>query len=192
MAKTVLIVEDERAIVEILKFNLKREGYETLEALDGETGLLLAQTKDPDLILLDGGRGQVSAVRTALAGTPLADVPLFGMVKDDHHRTRAIVTADGQEIALSMHRGVFTFITGIQDEVHRFSIQYQRRNQKKKSYSSTLTAIPGVGPATAKALLAAFGSVGAVREATLEQLTAAKGVNSRAARAVWEAFHSGE
>lgn len=180
--RSVLGTDDYASMAE----TLSRRAAEYAAGASGQFG------QKPDLILLDGGRGQVSAVRGALAGTPLADVPLFGMVKDDHHRTRAIVTADGQEIALSMHRGVFTFITGIQDEVHRFSIQYQRRNQKKKAYSSTLTAIPGVGPATAKALLAAFGSVGAVRTATLEQLAAAKGVNSRAARAVWEAFHGGE
>ena len=143
----------------------------------------------PDLILLDGGKGQVSAVKAVLAGTALADVPLFGMVKDDHHRTRAIVTAEGGEIAISMHRGIFTFITSIQDEVHRFSIQYQRQSQKKKSYASSLTRIPGVGPSTAKALLAAFRSVGGVRQATLEELCAAKGVNRRAAEAVWKEFH---
>ena len=111
------------------------------------------------------------------------------MVKDDHHRTRAVVTAEGGEIAISMHRGIFTFITSIQDEVHRFSIQYQRQSQKKKSYASSLTRIPGVGPATAKALLAAFRSVGGVRQATLEELCAAKGVNRRAAEAVWKEFH---
>ena len=145
----------------------------------------------PDLILLDGGKGQVSAVKAVLAGTALADVPLFGMVKDDHHRTRAIVTAEGGEIAISMHRGIFTFITSIQDEVHRFSIQYQRQSQKKKSYASSLTAIPGVGPATAKALLAQFKTVGAVREASVEELEQAKGVGSAAARHIFDWFHGG-
>ena len=145
----------------------------------------------PDLILLDGGKGQVSAVKSALAGTALAAVPLFGMVKDDHHRTRAIVTAEGGEIAVSMHRGVFTFLSNIQEEVHRFSIEYQRASQKKKSYASSLTAIPGVGPATAKALLAHFKTVGAVRQASAEELEQAKGVGAAAARRVYDWFHSG-
>lgn len=145
----------------------------------------------PDVILLDGGRGQVSAVQKALAGTALADVPLYGMVKDDRHRTRAIVTAEGAEIAISMHRGIFTFITSIQDEVHRFSIQYQRQAQKKKSYASSLTAVPGVGPATAKALLAHFKTVAAVREADEAQLCQAPGVGPMAARTIWAHFHPG-
>ena len=143
----------------------------------------------PSLILLDGGKGQVSAVRSVLVGTGLADVPLFGMVKDDHHRTRAIVTPENEEIALSMHRSSFTFVSSIQDEVHRFSIEYQRQNQKKKAYASSLTAIPGVGPATAKALMTAFKTVGGVRDAELEQLCEAKGVNKRAAAAVYAWFH---
>ena len=143
----------------------------------------------PSVILLDGGKGQVSAVCRVLAGTGLADVPLFGMVKDDHHRTRAIVTAAGEEIALSMHRTSFTFVSSIQDEVHRFSIEYQRQNQKKKAYASSLTEVPGVGPATAKALMTAFKTVAAVRMASLSELEQAKGVNKRAASAVYAWFH---
>ncbi len=143
----------------------------------------------PDLILLDGGKGQVSVVKRVLQGTPLQDVPLFGMVKDDKHRTRAIVTAQGEEIAISMHKGVFGFITSIQDEVHRFSIQYQRQSQKKKSYASSLTQIAGVGPATAKALLNHFRSVGAVRQATIEELQQVKGLSKKVAQNIWEEFH---
>lgn len=143
----------------------------------------------PDLILLDGGRGQVSAVQAVLAGTRLADVPLFGMVKDDHHRTRAIVAPGGEEITISMHRGIFTFITSIQDEVHRFAIAYQRQTQKKKSYSSRLTEVPGVGPAAAKALLVKFRTVAAVREASVEQLCETPGVGPVTAQAIFAHFH---
>ena len=144
----------------------------------------------PDLLLIDGGRGQVAAVCAALAGTRLAGVPVFGMVKDSKHRTRGLVDAAGREIALAMHRGPFTFITSIQDETHRWANDYRRRLQKGRAYSSTLEAVPGVGPATAKALLAHFKTVGAVREAPLEELCAAKGVSRRAAEAVWNAFHA--
>ena len=134
----------------------------------------------------------MSAVSQAIAGTALAQVPLFGMVKDDHHRTRAIVTADGREIAISMHRNFFTFVSSIQDEVHRFSIAYQRQNQKKKSYASSLTAVPGVGPAMAKALLAHFKSVGAVRAASVEELQQVKGVGPQAAQRIYRHFHENE
>ncbi len=143
----------------------------------------------PDLILLDGGQGQVSAGVKSLAGTGLADVPLFGMVKDNRHRTRGIVAPGGGEIALAMHRGVFSFVTRVQDEVHRFSIEYQRQRAKKKALSPTLTAIAGVGPATAKALMAHFKTLKAIAAADPETLAAAPGVNKRAAQAVWAHYH---
>lgn len=143
----------------------------------------------PDLILLDGGRGQVSAGKASLAGTGLSDVPVFGMVKDSKHRTRGIIDEEGKETQLSMHRGVFTFVTGIQDEVHRFAIDYQRRAAKGKAFSSSLTGIAGVGPATAKALMAQFKTIRAISQATAEELAAAKGVNRAAADAVWTHFH---
>ena len=143
----------------------------------------------PDLLLMDGGRGQVSAAKEALAGTALADVPLYGMVKDDHHRTRAIVDSDGREIAINMNRGTFTFITAIQDETHRFANAYRKQQMKQKSYSSTLTEVPGVGPKTAKALLAQFKSVGAVKEATPDQLENTPGVGRQLAQTIYEYFH---
>ena len=159
-------------------------------AADYEKGTNSQFKIKPDLLLIDGGRGQVAAVRAALAGTRLADVPVFGMVKDSKHRTRGLVDAAGREIALAMHRGPFTFITSIQDETHRWANDYRRRLQKGRAYSSTLEAVPGVGPATAKALLAHFKTVGAVRAASLDELCAAKGVSKRAASAVWNAFHA--
>ena len=128
-------------------------------------------------------------MQAVLAGTKLADVPLFGMVKDDHHRTRAIVAPGGEEITISMHRGIFTFITSIQDEVHRFAISYQRQAQKKKSYSSRLTEVPGVGPAAARALLVKFRTVAAVREASVEQLCETPGVGPVTAQAIFAHFH---
>ena len=144
----------------------------------------------PDLIMMDGGRGQVSAVKQALRGTALEHVPTFGMVKDDHHRTRAIVDSEGREIAINMNRGTFTFITAIQDETHRFANAYRKQQMKKKSYSSTLTEVPGVGPKTARALMAQFKSVGAVREATPEQLENTPGVGKQMAKSIYEYFHT--
>lgn len=143
----------------------------------------------PDLLLMDGGRGQVSAAKQALAGTALADVPLYGMVKDDHHRTRAIVDSEGREIAINMNRGTFTFITAIQDETHRFANAYRKQQMNKKSYAITLTEVPGVGPKTAKALMSHFKSVAAVREASPQQLAAAPGVGAKTAQAIYDHFH---
>ncbi|MFV0351690.1 MAG: excinuclease ABC subunit UvrC [Oscillospiraceae bacterium] len=146
----------------------------------------------PDLILLDGGKGQVSVVAAVLRDTGLSDVPLFGMVKDSKHRTRGIIGVNGEEIVLSMHRGVFAFVTSIQDEVHRFSIDYQRRLAKGKALSSSLTGIPGVGPATGKALMAHFKTIKAIVAATQEELVVAKGVNKKAAAQIWAHFHEEE
>ena len=143
----------------------------------------------PDLILVDGGLGQVHAAQAVLAETGLSDVPLFGMVKDAKHRTRGIVAPDGGEIELAMHRGPFTLVTAIQDETHRFAIAYQRKNAGKKAFASSLTGIPGVGPATAKALMAHFKTVRAISEASAGELAAAKGVNRAAAQKVFEHFH---
>ena len=177
--KTVAGTDDSASMAEALS----RRAGEYAGGAGGQFGCL------PDLILLDGGRGQVTSVEKTLAGTPLEKVPLFGMVKDDHHRTRAIVNGQGQEIAISMHRGVFTFVTSIQDEVHRFAISYQRQQQKKMSYAVTLTEVPGVGPATAKALMAAFKTVAAVRSAPPEELEKVPGVGPRTARDIWEFYH---
>lgn len=180
--KTVFGTDDYASMAEALS----RRAGEYEKGAQGQFGVL------PDVILLDGGKGQVSVVKKALEGTALGPVPLFGMVKDDRHRTRAIVTADGKELALSMHRSVFTFISSIQDEVHRFSIAYQRAGQKKKSYASSLTAVPGVGPATAKLLLAHFKSVGAVRTATEAELLQVKGIGPAAANTIYTHFHPQE
>ena len=145
---------------------------------------------EKDLLLMDGGKGQVSAAKAALAGTKLADVPLFGMVKDDHHRTRAIVDSDGREIAINMNRGTFTFITAIQDETHRFANAYRKQQMKKKSYASALTEVPGVGPKTAKALMNQFKSVAAVREASTAALENTPGVGPLLAQTIYEYFHT--
>ena len=162
---------------------LARRAAEYEKGAKGQFGI------KPDLLLIDGGRGQVSAVQAALAGTQLADVPMFGMVKDDKHRTRGLVSAAGGEIMLAMHRGVFTFVTSIQDETHRWANDYRRRMQKSRAYSSTLQSVPGVGPATSRALMAHFKTVSAVKEASEEQLAGAKGVSRAAARAVYAHFH---
>ena len=144
----------------------------------------------PDLLLIDGGRGQVAAVRTALRGTALQQVPLYGMVKDDHHRTRAIVDDVGGEIAINRTRNIFTFITNIQDETHRYANDYRKRMMRKKSYSATLTTVPGVGEKTSAALLAHFKTVGAVKEASISDLEEVKGISHTFAEKIYNALHT--
>ncbi len=136
----------------------------------------------PDLILLDGGRGHVSAVK------PLVDsfgygIPVFGLVKDSHHRTRAITEA-GAELSIQSRRSAFTLVSTIGEEVHRFAIGYHRARHRKQGVATTLTEIPGIGAKRAAVLLRHFGSLRAVKSATVDQLTAVKGMTRPAAEAI--------
>lgn len=142
----------------------------------------------PDLILLDGGQGQVNAVLPVLKAHGI-NVPLFGLVKDSHHRTRA-VAASGGEISFTSKRAAFTLCSTIQEEVHRYSVAYHHTKNRKSAVSTTLTRIDGVGETRAKALLKHFKTVKAISEATEEELSEVKGMNKNAAKAVYEAFHS--
>lgn len=144
----------------------------------------------PDLILLDGGKGHVSAIQAVLKEMHIK-VPVYGMVKDDKHRTRAITEA-GSEISITSTRRAFTLVSKIQDEVHRFAIGYHRQQRKKNTVSSTLISIEGIGPKRAKALMKAFRTVSAVSEATLEDLEKAPGMNVPSAQAVYDFFHDND
>lgn len=141
----------------------------------------------PDLILLDGGKGQVAAVKSVLQKFEL-DIPLFGMVKDDKHRTRAI-TGDGGEIAISAKRSLFSFVSSIQDEVHRFAIGYHRSRRNSATFKSSLTDIDGIGTERAKALLKHFRTITNISNADLEELENAPKMNKTAAAAVYNYFH---
>ncbi len=140
----------------------------------------------PDLILLDGGKGQVGAVLPIVKQSGL-NIPVFGMVKDDHHRTRAIVSDSG-EIAIRPNRAVFTFVTNIQDEVHRFSIGFNRQ-QRKKVLGSSLEEIPGIGKKRAKELLRFFRTIKNISNASLEELEQAPGMTHPAAVSVYNYYH---
>ena len=141
----------------------------------------------PDLILLDGGQGQVNAVRPLWQEFGL-NVPLFGMVKDDRHRTRAIASGDG-EIAISPHKRVFNFVSSIQDEVHRFAIGYHKERSSKAMLKSSLTDIPGIGKERAKVLLTHFRTLKNIRNAELKELMMAPKMTKSAALAVYRYFH---
>lgn len=146
--------------------------------------------KLPDLILLDGGKGQVAAVRQVMRDKGI-NVPLFGMVKDSKHRTRAI-TDEGSEIAISPNRKVFTFVSSIQDEVHRFAIGYHHQRRSKSTFKSSLTDIEYVGETRAKALLKYFRTVENIRNADLQELEQAPKMTKNAATAVYNYFHKND
>ncbi|MBE6727018.1 MAG: excinuclease ABC subunit UvrC [Ruminococcaceae bacterium] len=140
----------------------------------------------PDLILLDGGKGQLSAVREVLSRHNIS-VPVFGMVKDSKHRTRAIA-CDGGDISIKQNRRAFTLVTAIQDEVHRFAITYHRQKRSKNMLSGELLSIEGVGKSRANALLKHFKTIKKIREASVEELTAVKGVTKPCAEAIYNFY----
>ncbi|MGN0449148.1 MAG: excinuclease ABC subunit UvrC [Ruminococcus sp.] len=144
--------------------------------------------KLPDLILLDGGKGQVAAVKQVIERMNI-DVPLFGMVKDDKHRTRA-VTGDGGEIAISSKRALFTFLSKMQDEVHRFAIGYHHARRSKNTFKSSLTNIDGVGEVRAKSLLKYFRTIDNISKADLTELENAPKMTKDSALAVYRYFHA--
>ncbi|HEX2937678.1 MAG TPA: excinuclease ABC subunit UvrC [Ruminiclostridium sp.] len=154
------------------------------EAVDSGETAKSGFSKIPDLILLDGGRGHVGAVRPVLEEYGF-DIPLFGMVKDDKHRTRAIA-ANGGEIAINESRSVFTLVSQIQDEVHRFAISYHHKTQGHKAFSSRLTQIPGIGEGRAKSLMKHFKTMEKIRNATEEELAKAPGMTKPAASMLFE------
>ncbi|MBQ8966560.1 excinuclease ABC subunit UvrC [Ruminococcus sp.] len=139
-------------------------------------------SQKPDLILLDGGNGHVNTIKPVLARLKV-DVPLYGLVKDDHHRTRAIATGDG-EISLLKSRGAFNLVTQIQDEVHRVAITYQKTKRKKSAFTLELTSVRGVGDKKAQKLITTFKTKEALKKASLEELRSVAGINEETARAL--------
>lgn len=144
--------------------------------------------KLPDLILLDGGVGQVHAVEPVLREFGLK-IPLFGMVKDNRHRTRAI-SGDGGEIAINSKRQVFTLISEIQNEVHRFSVAYHHQKHAKRGLSLSLTEIEGVGEKRASALLKYFKTITAIKNAEVDELSKAPGITSAVAQNIYDYYRT--
>lgn len=144
--------------------------------------------KLPDLILLDGGVGQVHAVEPVLREFGLK-IPLFGMVKDNRHRTRAI-SGDGGEIAINSKRQVFTLVSGIQNEVHRFSVAYHHQKHAKRGLSLSLTEIEGVGEKRASALLKYFKTMTAIKNAEVDELSKAPGITSAVAQNIYDYYRT--
>ncbi|MCI9005189.1 MAG: excinuclease ABC subunit UvrC [Lachnospiraceae bacterium] len=147
-------------------------------------------TKFPDLIMMDGGKGQVNVALKALEELGL-DIPVCGMVKDDNHRTRGLYYHN-REIPIDRHSEGFQLITRVQDEAHRFAIEYHRSLRSKEQVHSVLDDIPGIGAARRKALMRNFQSLEEVRQADVGALAGIPTMNERAAKAVYEYFHGKE
>ncbi|MEG2870288.1 MAG: helix-hairpin-helix domain-containing protein, partial [Clostridium sp.] len=165
-------------------------GIEETKKLDMEGGDLSfgSFTRFPDLIMMDGGRGQVNIALEVLRELQI-NIPVCGMVKDDNHRTRGLYF-NNVEIPIDHHSEGFKLITRIQDEAHRFAIEYHRSLRSKEQVHSVLDDIAGIGPARRKALLRYFKSIEAIRDAETEELVKAPQMNIRAAQAVYDFFHS--
>ena len=144
-------------------------------------------TAFPDLILMDGGKGQVNVALQVLDELHL-DIPVCGMVKDDYHRTRGLYYHN-EEIPIDKSSEAFRLITRIQDEAHRFAIEYHRQLRSKGQVHSILDDIDGIGPARRKALMRHYLSLDAIRAASVEELAKIPSMNEKAAESVYNFFH---
>ena len=152
---------------------------------DGDKGF----DTPPDLLLIDGGVNHANVAVKALGELGLS-FPVFGMVKDDRHRTRALVTPEGREIRIDNNQAIFSLIGNIQEETHRFAISYHRQLRSKRLRYSELDGIPGIGPKRKQELLKQFKSLTAIGQATLPELE--RMLPRDAAAAVYQHFHSAE
>ncbi len=170
--KTVLGPNDYASMQEVLRRRLKH----TLESEDDKFSVF------PDLILMDGGKGQVNIALSVLEELNIS-IPVCGMVKDDNHRTRGLYY-NNVELPIDIHSEGFKLITRIQDEAHRFAIEYHRSMRSKNQVKSILDDIPGIGEKRRKALLKHFKDIDKIRHASLEELSSVSGMNVAAAKSV--------
>jgi len=179
--KTVKGPDDYKSMKEVLtrRFN---HGLEQI-ADDEESGF----TRFPDLIMMDGGRGQVNIALEVLEELKLS-IPVCGMVKDDHHRTRGLYF-NNKEIDIDVTSEEFRLITRIQDEAHRFAIEYHKSLRGKAQVQSVLDDIEGIGPARRKALMRYFKSLEDIKGAGVEELMMADGINRNVAENIYNFFH---
>lgn len=179
--------DDCQSMTEVLfrRFRRGKEEQEAVEAGELENPKFLPL---PDVILLDGGKGQVRAACQLLEMVDL-DIPLFGMVKDERHRTRGLITDSGEEISFLKTSESFRLIAGIQEEVHRFAISYHKKLRKGHVTGSVLEEIEGVGSATRKKLLRHFKTMTAIREATVEEIQAIPGISKVVSQNIYNFFH---
>lgn len=169
-------IDDYGSLQEVLLRRLKR-------GMDGDPGFVPL----PDVILMDGGKGHVSAASKVMTALNLS-IPVLGMVKDDKHRTRALVWDKG-EIDIKKEKSLYNAIGNIQEEVHRFAIEYHRKRQEKGISGSVLDGIPGIGPAKRNTLLQHFKGIDEIKAATPEELVEVKGISEKLAIKINEYFN---
>jgi len=153
---------------------------------DGQDGKF---SRLPDLIMLDGGIGHVNAAMDVFNELKV-DIPVCGMVKDDKHRTRGLVLPDEEEIDLTGNLTALRFVTSVQDEAHRFALEYNKKLRAKRYNKSILDEVEGIGPKRRKALLKHFGSVARIRQAGIDDLQAVEGISRPMAEKIYEFFRS--
>ena len=141
----------------------------------------------PDLILMDGGKGQVNIALEVLAELRL-QIPVCGMVKDDAHRTRGLYF-NNEELPIDTHSEGFKLITRIQDEAHRFAIEYHRKLRGKGQVHSILDEINGIGPTRRKSLMKHYANIEEIRNASIEELKKLPSMNEKSAKEVYRFFH---
>lgn len=179
--KTVMGADDYASMAEVIERRFLRYKKEV-----EEEDLNAKFNKMPDALFIDGGKGQVNAVLKVLERLNI-DVIVCGMIKDDFHRTRGLIY-NGKEISLKTNSEGFKLVTRIQDEVHRFAIDYHRRLREQKQIHSVLEDIKGVGEVRRRALMKHFGSIEKIREASVKELSEAEGMNKKAAQSVYDFF----
>ena len=186
--KTVKGPDDYASMEEVLtrrfEHGLKEQKELEQKGWDEELGSF---TTFPDLIMMDGGKGQVHIAEQVLQKVGI-DIPVCGMVKDDNHRTRGIYFHD-RELPIDVSSEGFHLMTRIQDEVHRFAIEYHRSLRSKEQVKSILDDIPGIGPKRRRALMRHFQSLESIREAQVEELAQVDTMNDKAAQSVYDFFH---
>ena len=182
--KTVVGANDYASMQEVLTRRLLRQKQEEAENIEQDKAKF---SKVPDAIFVDGGKPQVAAAESVLAELNVS-LPVCGMVKDDRHRTKGLLY-QGEEILLPHTSEGFKLLTRIQDEVHRFAIEYHRKLREKAQIHSVLDDIKGIGNTRRKTLLRHFGTTEDIAQADVEALKQAEGMNIRAAEAVYAFFH---
>lgn len=182
--KSVKGPDDYASMEEVLTRRFQHGLEERKNLKEEELGRFL---RFPDLIMMDGGKGQVNVALRVLDQLHL-QIPVCGMVKDDHHRTRGLYFQN-REIPIDRSSEGFRLITRIQDEAHRFAIEYHRSLRSKEQVHSILDDIPGIGPTRRKALMRAFSSLEAIRNASIEELAAVPSMNEGSAKSVYDFFH---
>ena len=186
--KTVIGPDDYASMEEVLSRRFEHGLKELAELeeqnLDDDLGKF---TRFPDLIMMDGGRGQVNIALKVLEKYNL-DIPVCGMVKDDHHRTRGLYF-NNVEIPISVNTEGFRLITRIQDETHRFAIEFHRSLRSKTQVHSILDDIEGIGETRRKALMKYYKNIESIKNAQVDELAKVPSMNTNAAQKVYDFFH---